>query len=164
MRLGVFSHAALAICITVGSAAAQDAKDLVGSWSHFSNVNTAADGTKSDLFGTNPKGQAMFGSDGRFSIMFHRAEMPKVAANNRTQGTPEENKAIVSGMIALYGTYTVADKVLIMKVEGSSFPNWVGTEQRRPISSFAADEMQIINMGGSAGGRNDQILKRIKSH
>ena len=152
----------IAVGLTLGISEAQEAKDLVGAWSHFSNVNTAADGTRSDLFGANPKGQALFGSDGRFAIIFHRAEMPKIAPNNRTQGTAEENKAIVSGMISLYGSYTVVDKVFVMKVEGASYPNWVGTEQRRPISSFSADEIHIINMGGSAGGRNDQILKRIK--
>ena len=65
-------------------------------------------------------------------------------------------------MIALYGSYTVVNKEIVMKVEGSSYPNWVGTEQRRPISMPNADEIQMINMGGSAGGRNDLILKRIK--
>lgn len=143
-------------------ASAQTAKDVVGAWAHVVNVNTAADGSKSDPFGANPKGQAIFTSDGRYSIMFHRAEMPKIAANNRVQGTVEENRAIVGGMIALYGSYTVVDKTIVLKVEGSSYPNWVGTEQRRPISTFNADEIQIINMGGSAGGRNDLVLKRIK--
>jgi hypothetical protein len=154
---------AVQIAVGLGSAAsAQEAKDIVGAWAHVSNINTAADGTKSDLFGANPKGQALFSSDGRYSIMFHRSEMPKIAANNRTQGTAEENKAIVAGMISLYGSYTVSGKEIILKVEGSSFPNWVGTEQRRPVSSFNADEMHWVNMGGSAGGRNDLILKRIK--
>jgi hypothetical protein len=143
-------------------AAAQTAKDVVGTWAHVLNENTAADGAKSNPFGANPKGQAIFSSDGRYSIMFHRAEMPKIAANNRAQGTAEENKAIVGGMIALYGSYTVVDKTIVMTVEGSSYPNWVGTEQRRPISTFSADEIKIINMGGSAGGRNDLVLKRIK--
>jgi hypothetical protein len=124
------------VSLVPASSTAQEAKDIVGAWAHVSNVNTAADGTKSDLFGADPKGQALFTSDGRFAIIFHRAEMPKIAANNRMQGTADENKAIVGGMISLYGSYTVANKEIILKVEGSSFPNWVGTEQRRPIASF----------------------------
>jgi hypothetical protein len=148
--------------LTATSATAQEAKDIVGSWAHVSNVNTAADGAKSELFGSNPKGQVIYGPDGRFSILFHRAEMPKIAANNRTKGTPEENAAIVGGMIALYGSYTVVNKEIVMKVEGASYPNWVGTEQRRPISMASPDEMHMINMGGSSGGRNDLIFKRIK--
>src|SRR3954452_20877447 len=34
--------------LTAPSASAQEAKDIVGSWAHVSNINTAADGTKSD--------------------------------------------------------------------------------------------------------------------
>jgi hypothetical protein len=166
MRSIISLLSGLTVGLAAGMASAQDAKgpgrQLVPCVQReLSNVNTAADGTRSELFGPDPKGQAMFGSDGRYSIMFHRAEMPKIAANNRVHGTAEENKAIVGGMITLYGRYTVADKVLVMTVEGSSYPNWVGTEQCRPISYFTADEMRIVNMGGSAGGRNDLVLKRI---
>ena len=42
--------------LTATSATAQEAKDIVGAWAHVSNVNTAPDGTKSDLYGPNPKG------------------------------------------------------------------------------------------------------------
>jgi Lipocalin-like domain len=148
--------------LTATSATAQEAKDIVGAWAHVSNVNTAPDGTKSDLYGPSPKGQVIYGPDGRFSIFFHRADMPKIAANNRTKGTPEENAGIVGGMVALYGSYTVVNKEIVMKVEGASYPNWVGTEQRRPISMTSPDEILMVNMGGSSGGRNDLILKRIK--
>ena len=151
-----------ALLVGTVAANAQEMKDVVGAWAHVSNVNTAADGAKSDLFGPNPKGQAMYGADGRFAIMFHRAELPKIAANSRTKGTPEENQAIVGGMISLYGSYTVVNKEIVMKVEGASYPNWVGTEQRRPITMPSKDEIHMINMGGSAGGRNDLVLKRIK--
>ena len=47
--------------------------------------HTAPDGAKSDLYGPNPKGQVIYGPDGRYSIFFHRADMPKIAANNRTK-------------------------------------------------------------------------------
>jgi hypothetical protein len=48
------------------------------------------------------------------------------------QGTAEENKAMVQGGIAYFGTYSVVDKVIVEKVEGSTWPNWTGTEQKRP--------------------------------
>src|SRR5437660_1311099 len=89
---------AVAVLLGIGTAAlAQEGKDLVGTWAQISNVNTASDGTKSDLFGPNPKGQAIYGSDGRFALILHRAELPKFASNNRAQGTPDENKAVVGG-------------------------------------------------------------------
>jgi hypothetical protein len=40
----------------------------------------------------------------------NRADLPKFAANNRNVGTPEENKAIVQGSFAYFGTYTVTNK------------------------------------------------------
>ena len=39
----------------------------------------------------------MVDANGRYLITFARADLPKVASNNRTMATPEENKAIVGG-------------------------------------------------------------------
>lgn len=144
------------------SAVAQTAQDLVGTWAHVENVNVRPDGTRNEAFGSNAKGLAVFTSNGRFSIFLHRPDLPKFAANNRVQGTPEENKAVIQGMIAFYGTYTVANKVLMLKVEGSSFPNWVGTDQVRPLGMFTGDEMTFLGLAGSAGGQNTARFKRLK--
>jgi hypothetical protein len=152
---------AAALMLSFTPSHAQQAKDIVGAWSHDQNVNNT-DGKTSDLFGPNPKGQALFSPDGRFAIIFHRNDLPKLASNNRAKGTAQENASVMAGLIALYGSYTVADKVIVLKVEGSSFPNWVGTEQRRPIASLTKDELRIVNEGGSAGGRNELTLRRIR--
>jgi hypothetical protein len=47
-----------------------------------------------------------------------------VAANNRTAGTADENKAVVGGSIALFGTHAVDDdkKLVIFTVKASTFP------------------------------------------
>ena len=76
-----------------GTALAQTARDLVGSWTLVSAVNTAADGTRTDSFGASPKGLYVFESNGRFAIVTVRADLPKFASDNRNEGTPEENKA-----------------------------------------------------------------------
>ena len=65
-----------------------------------------------------------------------RGDLPKFAAKNREQGTPEENQAVVKGSIAYLGTYTVSetDKVISAKIEGSSYPNFVGgPDQKRLV-------------------------------
>jgi hypothetical protein len=143
-------------------AKAQDAKQIIGAWAQVGNVNIAADGTKTESFGLNPKGQALFDSNGRYTIFLHRADLPKVAANNRLKATPEENTAILGGLIAFYGSYTVADKIIVLKIEGSTFPNWAGVEQRRFIRSVSADQLTFGNEGGSQGGTNEVTFKRIK--
>ena len=102
---------------------AQTAKDLVGTWNNVSNVNIRQDGSRVDIFGPKGTGLAIFDASGRFAIININPETPKFASNNRAQGTAEENKAAVLGGIALYGTYTVAEKVINFKIEGSTFSN-----------------------------------------
>ncbi len=81
------------------------------------------------------------------------------------KGTPEENKATAEGLISYFGTYSVseADKMLIYRIEGASFPNWNGIEQRRPIVSVTADEFRYQNPAPSIGGPATELVwKRIK--
>jgi hypothetical protein len=84
-----------------------------------------------EAFGPNPKGILIFDANGRFYLQILRSELPKIASNKRDTGTPEENKAVVSGSIAYYGTYTMNGTDLMLHVEGCSFPNWTGTDQKR---------------------------------
>ena len=148
--------------LACGVASAQTAKDLVGTWHQAANVTTAQDGTKSDVFGPNPKGMLIMNQDGYFAVILHRPDVPKVASNNRVQGTPEENKAVVNGSIALYGSYALDGKTLKLKVEGSTFPNWNGADQTREIIAFKGDEF-TWRVKGSTGGTNETTFRRVKS-
>jgi hypothetical protein len=65
------------------------------------------------------------------------------------------------GGIALYGSYTVADKVITFKVEGSTYPNWTGTEQKRNLSAFTADQL-TWTLAASVGGTAEVTWKRVK--
>jgi Lipocalin-like domain len=161
-RLITLTAAALIIGTAVsGPAMAQTAKDLVGTWSNMSNVNIRPDGSRVNVFGPKGTGLAIFDSSGRFAIVNINPETPKFASNNRQQGTAEENKAAVAGNIALYGTYTVSDKVINLKVEGSSYPNWTGTEQKRNVSAFTPDQF-TWSLPASIGGTAEVTWKRIK--
>ncbi len=142
-------------------ASAQSASDLVGTWQLVSVVNTAKDGTKSDVFGPNPKGMTIFGPDGHFVQVLTRPGLPKFAADNRLQGTPDENKAIVQGSIAIYGTYSIADKTLVLHVESGTWPSWTGTDQKRPLTSYTGDEL-IWTLQASVGGTNVTAFRRVK--
>jgi len=154
--------ATLALASLPTAAIAQTAKDLVGTWQLVSNVNIRQDGSKVDLFGPNPKGIAIFEANGNFAIINLNPAVPKFASNNRAQGTPAENKAAVEGSIALFGTYAVgADKVISFKVEGSSYPNWSGTEQKRNVAGFTGDEFKWT-LPASVGGTAEVAWKRLK--
>ena len=154
--------AAFGLTLMPGSAFSQTAKDLVGTWKPVSVTVTSPDGRKSEPFGSNSNSILTFDANGRFVLVNTRPDLPKFASNNRMQGTAEENKAIVQGSIAYFGTYSVVDKVIIEKVEGGTWPNWVGTEQKRPIISWTGDEMKLSTPAASVGGTAENTYKRIK--
>jgi len=121
---------------------------IIGSWSLLIDDAVKEDGTHVPNFGPNPEGIAVFGADGRFSIMVMRSGSAKFASNSRTTGTADENKATVTGSNAFFGTYLVneADKSLTFRVEGSTYPNLEGTTQKRTITSLTAgDEITWTN-------------------
>lgn len=160
LRMSALACLGLGVAVP-GAASAQTAADIAGSWSMASNVTTRADGSKVATWGDNPKGSLILTGDGRFSVVVTRGDLPKFASNNRMQGTPDENKAVVQGSIAYFGTYAVADKVATMKVETSTFPNWTGGEQKRPLA-IAGDEMKWTVATGSGGGSVELVWKRVK--
>jgi hypothetical protein len=96
--------------------------------------------------------------------MFARADLPKLAARDPMKSTPEENKAIMEGSIAYFGTYTVdeAAKTISMRVETSTFPNQVGIEQRRTVS-ISGNELRLTNTTTLTGNTINYVLRRLTS-
>src|SRR3954471_22329310 len=82
--------------VAAPGAGAQPAQDIVGTWMLVSSVAQQG-GAKIDTLGTNPSGRPVLGSDGRYALIFLRSDLPKLASNNRTVGTPDENRAIAGG-------------------------------------------------------------------
>jgi hypothetical protein len=136
---------ALGFVMSLSSAMAQtkSLKDqLVGTWTLSS----------AEPYGTNPKGSYMFDSNGRFSAILMRNDLPKYTSNSRTQGTPAEYKGTVDGSIAYFGTYSVNGTDLDLHVEGSTFANWTGTVQKRTNVSVVGDELKY-NVPAPSDGR-----------
>ena len=117
------------------SAAAHSLKEqLIGTWKLTSINNTRLDGSKYDLFGPDANGLLMFDGNGRYSLqIIRRGRLALIGA--RMEGTAEENRAAVQGMISHFGTYSVdeADRSVTFHIESSSYPNWDMTEQKRDI-------------------------------
>jgi Lipocalin-like domain len=165
-RYAVAFSTMLAAALLPSSVVAQDIslKQLVGSWIFVSAQDVKPDGSKVDPWGPNAKGAAMFDANGRFTFMIMRSDLPKFASNNRAQATAEEGKAVAQGMIAFYGTYTVneADKTLTTRIEGSSYPNLIGGEQKRIITALTGDELRYTNPTTSTGTKAESVWRRAK--
>jgi len=165
--LGLSVISTVAFALLPGNAVAQPKplKDqLVGTYTLVSVASTTRDGTKVDLFGTNPKGLIIFDAGGHYTQVLVRLDRPIFKANNRLEGTPEENKAALAGGIGQFGTWSVneADKSLNLHQQGVvHFPNEEGTDQKR-VLSLSADELKIIIPLTGDGGRAEQVWRRVR--
>jgi hypothetical protein len=137
-------------------------EQLVGTWTLLSWEQKKGDGAKVERYGTSPKGIAFFDAAGRYIITVMRPDRAKFASNALWQGTPEENKETADGTITYFGTYSIseADSSIAIHVEGSSFPNWNGTDQKRLVA-IAGDQL-TLTVRPPAGDVVDVIWKRAK--
>jgi hypothetical protein len=114
-------------CLSAAAHAEQrSAKEqLVGAWELVAVTSEMDDGKSGEPFGPSPKGIIIFSNDGHFSLFQSRAEMPRIAANDRARATSEEAQTIVASSIAYYGAYSVDDaaKVMTVNLAGSTYPN-----------------------------------------
>ena len=165
--LSLSATTALGLALLPTSAVSQQKslkEQLVGTWTFASAIDVHKDGTRTNRWGPNPKGILMFDGNGRYALMIMRSDLPKFAANTSDQGTADESKAVLKGLIVHFGTYSVneADKTVTTRIEGSSFPNLSGMEQKRIISSLTTDELKYTNPATATGTTAEAIWKRAK--
>ena len=137
-------------------------KQMVGAWTLLSWEQKKGDGIKVERYGTNPKGIAFFDADGRYIITVMRTDRAKYASNALWQGTAEENKETADGTVTYFGTYSTsdADRSIAIHVEGSSFPNWNDTDQKRFVA-ITGDQL-TLTVRPPGGDVVDVIWKRSK--
>ena len=127
----------------------QTAKEqIIGAWMLVSVTSATDDGKEGEPFGPSPKGVIVFSNDGHFSLFQSRAEIPKIAANDRAKATPEEAQAIVASSIAYYGTYTIDEgtKVMSVNLAASTYANVAAIpNQKRTITLLTLDELKFDN-------------------
>ena len=145
MIFAVCTVAAVASSIATFSALGQSFKqEIVGTWKLVSWKQTKADGTKLEVYGASPTGMAFFDAGGRYIITVMRSDRARYASNALRQGTPEENKETADGTITYFGTYSAneTDSSIAIHVEGSSYPNWNGTDQKRFVA-ITGDQLTL---------------------
>lgn len=136
---------------------------ITGAWKYVAVDTIRPDGSRVPMYGPNPQGLVIFDGKGHYALVNARTDLPKFASEKRTEGTPEEYKAVVQGSIAHFGRYTIneADKTITFHIETSTFPNWDGVEQKRPFT-LKGDELKWTTAGASSGGTAEVVLKRAK--
>jgi hypothetical protein len=157
----------LAVGLSASDALAQQKslkEQLVGTWTLVSSDQVRPDGTKLRQFGSDPKGINVFDANGRFFVMIASADNLQIASIARSKTNSEEDGLIVES-IAYYGTYTVNEDVTVISLhlDASTFPNQVGTDQKRTITSLTADELKYSSPAAISGVQVHQVWKRAVS-
>jgi Lipocalin-like domain len=133
---------------------------LVGTWTLVSWEQKKADGSKLQRYGANPRGIAFFDAGGRYIITVMQSGRVSYASNALWQGTADENKATADGTITNFGTYSVSepDGSIDIFIEGSSFPNWNGTKQKRIVA--VTEDQLTLTVQPASGETVDVVWKR----
>jgi Lipocalin-like domain len=70
----------------------------------------------------------------------------------------------LEGSLAYFGVYSVDERIrtLITHIDGSTFPNSQGEEQRRVITRLTAEELIYVNPENMLGARVDAVWNRVR--
>ncbi|MEV0056813.1 lipocalin-like domain-containing protein [Saccharopolyspora shandongensis] len=106
--------------------------ELVGTWrlESYQELDSAGE-IVDEPFGHAPVGKLVYTGDGHMSVILMRAEQAALRVPFPRYATIEQKTSTVDGCLGYSGTYRIEDKVIVHHVEVSSFPDWVGLEQRR---------------------------------
>jgi hypothetical protein len=137
-------------------------EQLIGTWRSVSIIVTRKDGSRAQPFGKQPAGILILAADGHVALISTRPDAPKIASNNRLEGTPEEYQAIMRGTHALFGTYSVNEgaKSFSIKVLGGTFPNEIGGQSLRIVTAIGPEEFTYTYPAGAAVGAIAQATWR----
>lgn len=111
-------------------------------------------------YGPTPKGKLIFTDDLYFIEFLFDPRIPRVQSNRRGGGTDAENKAVMAGILALEGRYTVDHDGQFSgnTVEGSSFPNWVGEVRSANELTMRVEGARMVENFQRPGGAKVTII------
>jgi len=131
--------------IIAGSAEAEPLNKVLGTWRMVS-AQIDPDGRNLPAYGPAPNSLLVFTADMHVVEVMTDSTIPKFASNARGHGTAEENQAAMAGSIGWFGTYTVDENGELNgdRVEGSTFPNWVGDVRTRKELRVVVDGDRML--------------------
>jgi hypothetical protein len=117
-------------------------------------------GEVSRPLGDSPSGSILYQSDGHMSAQVSVGSPARFANDDPDQASAEEATQAWRAYLGYWGSFkVVADKqVVIHRVEGSSFSNWIGTDQVRHFRFDGAN--RLILEAHSSSGRYTLIWQK----
>ena len=109
------------------------ASQFVGSWRLLTWEERDDSGRVSYPLGPHAIGQIMYTPDGRMSAQLARPDAGRFASEDWRLATAEEKSQAWGNYFGYYGTFSIDpdNNAIVHHIEGSWFPNLVGTDQIR---------------------------------
>ena len=154
----------LVIFLPKDQAVAQSAPDTFrGSTWRLVSGRVERGGKEIHLTAPRVQGFLMFDSNDHLLIVITRSDRPKFTSNSGQAGT-RKNLSTLQLSIASFGTYSIngPDHSINVHIEGSTFPKWIGTDQKRWFA-VDGDNLKLANSSPSGGrGTSELVWKRVK--
>jgi hypothetical protein len=114
-------------------AQSQSTASLPGTWRLVSFKARDSKGQLQYPLGKHVSGQLVYDASGNMSAHVMRNDRPLFATNDPSRGTDAEVRAAFEGHASYFGTYTIdlATQTVTHHVLGTSYPNWIGSDQLR---------------------------------
>jgi hypothetical protein len=150
---------------SVNAAQQSDSRKLyaqfVGSWSLISFQHVLSSGELVRPFGGHPSGLILYQSDGHMSAQIAAEECSKFANQDPSEASNDEASKAWRAYLGYWGTFEVNPErlVVVHRVKGSSFPNWIGTEQVRHFRFDVVDQLTLEAQ--SPSGRSVLLWRKV---
>jgi hypothetical protein len=133
---------------------------LLGSWSLVSWEEHQATGEVCYPLGPNAIGQLTYTQDGRMSAQLMRPGSPLFASEDWRQATTEDKSSAWGDYFGYFGTFSIdlGSKAVVHHIQGSWFPNLVGTDQ---IRHFRFDGDQLILDAETEWGKVHIVWRKV---
>jgi len=137
---------------------------VAGTWRMVA-ATLEIDGKTQRPYGENPQGLLVFTTDMHFVEVLTDGDTPRFASNARGGGTDDENRRAMASSIGFFGTYTVDEhgRFAGNRVEGATFPNWVGAVRtRRDLQLTVEGDRMYETFTRPDGGRVSAQFVRVR--
>jgi len=127
------------------SGASDLAEDLMGTWRLLSYESLHHTGEMVIPYTDKPNGRLIYTKDGDFSIHFHHPDRPKYTSMDPIDAKADECHLNFLFYCSYFGKYELLEDemAVIHHVEGASFPNWDGEDQKRFIE-YDGKQLKLV--------------------
>jgi hypothetical protein len=138
-----------------------NAQDLVGTWRLRTWRNVGSDGSVVEPLGERPVGYIFYNRDRYMSVAIMAGKRAPYRDPDLFGGNAEERSGAISTYLSYSGPYELLPEqnAVIHHVEVCSFPNWVGTDQKR---LFRFEGNRLTLEADQPAGRSKLVWERVR--